>query len=94
MKIYIAGKITGDPTYKAKFSAAANTLSDQGHIALNPAILPPGLTQEEYMKICFAMIDAADIVAFLPDWIDSGGAMLEHTYAAYVGKRIKHLEDE
>ncbi len=94
MKIYIAGKISGDPNYEAKFKAEADNLEEQGHIVLNPATLPPGLTPEDYMKICFAMIDAAELVVFLPDWINSGGAMLEHTYCGYTGKRIEHIRED
>lgn len=37
MKIYIAGKITGEPNYKEKFDIAATSLEAQGHIVLNPA---------------------------------------------------------
>ncbi len=39
MKIYIAGKITGEPNYKEKFDIAATNLEEQGHIVLNPAEL-------------------------------------------------------
>lgn len=38
MKIYIAGKITGDRRYRAKFREAAKTLEAAGHVVLN---LPP-----------------------------------------------------
>lgn len=37
MKIYIAGKITGDPDYRAKFADAQRQIEAQGHIVLNPA---------------------------------------------------------
>ena len=36
--------------------------------------------------MCFAMIDAADCVVFLPDAEDSAGARLERAYCEYVGK--------
>ena len=68
MKIYIAGKITGDPGYRDKFAAAEIQLGWQGHTVLNPAELPSGMSREDYMRICFAMIDVADAVVFLPDW--------------------------
>lgn len=41
MKIYIAGKITGDPYYKAKFARAAADIADAGHTPINPAMQPP-----------------------------------------------------
>lgn len=85
MKVYIAGKITGDQGYQAKFRRAAG-LRMCGNIVLNPAELPEGMTAADYMRICFAMIDAADRVIFLPDAEDSAGARLERAYCEYIGK--------
>ena len=65
MKIYIAGKITGEPNYKEKFDIAATSLEEQGHIVLNPAELPKGMLPAEYMRICVAMIDTADAIYLL-----------------------------
>lgn len=97
MKIYIAGKITGEPNYKEKFDIAATSLEAQGHIVLNPAELPEGLRQADYMRICFAMIDTAHAVYLLKNWEDSRGATIERNYAAYTGKAVfteKEWEDE
>ena len=63
MKIYIAGKITGDRKYRAKFREAAN--------------LPAGLEEWDYMQITLAMLNAADLAVFLPDYQESAGAMIE-----------------
>ena len=52
VKIYIAGKITGDRKYRAKFRNAAKNLETLGHVVLNPATLPDGLEQVDYMRIC------------------------------------------
>ena len=87
MKIYIAGKITGDRGYKAKFGAAAKALEDAGHVVLNPAIMPAGLTDGDYMRISMAMLEAADVALFLPDHEESRGAMLEWQWCQYVGKQ-------
>lgn len=86
MKIYIAGKITGDKRYKAKFAAAAKNLQAAGHVVLNPATLPAGLEQADYMRICMAMLDTADQVTFLPDYQESAGAMVELDYCRRIGK--------
>ena len=87
MKIYIAGKITGDPEYREKFGRAAEELRGMGHIVLNPAELPEGMLPADYMRVCFAMIDVADAVCLLDDWSDSWGAILEEKYCEYIGKR-------
>lgn len=64
MKIYIAGKIAGDRRYRAKFREAAKAMEAAGHVVLNPATLPDGLTDGDYMRICMAMVDAADLAVF------------------------------
>ena len=86
MKIYIAGKIAGDKRYRAKFREAAKTLEAAGHVALNPATLPDGLEQADYMRICLAMLDTADLAVFLPDYQESKGAMVEWGYCQRIGK--------
>ena len=53
---------------------------------LNPAELPGGMSREDYMRICFAMIDVADAVVFLPDAPESAGARLEMAYCEYIEK--------
>lgn len=83
---YIAGKITGDPTYREKFARAQEVLEHRGYIVLNPAILPEGMKSRDYMRICMAMLDTADVAFFLPGWMDSKGAQLEKQYCAYVQK--------
>ena len=88
MKIYIAGKITGEPKYKEKFDIAATSLEEQGHIVLNPAELPEGMLPADYMRICFAMIDTADAIYLLKGWYSSSGASIERSYAMYTGKSI------
>lgn len=86
MKIYIAGKITGDPKYRERFREEAERLEGLGHIVLNPAELPEGMSKAEYMRICLAMIDCADSVFLLPGWQGSPGAQLELAYCRYIGK--------
>lgn len=92
VKVYIAGKITGDRNYREKFSCAQEDLEGQGFTVLNPAKLPEGLLPEDYMRICMAMMDSADIVAFLPDYEQSRGAQIEWAWCQYVGKQTMYLE--
>lgn len=86
MKIYIAGKIAGDRRYRAKFREAAKALEAADHVVLSPATLPDGLTDGDYMRICMAMVDAADLAVFLPDYQESRGAMVEWAYCQRIGK--------
>jgi hypothetical protein len=91
-KIYIAGKITGDPNYKAKFAEAENFYKKKGYTVLTPTWMPQGMRPADYMRICFAMIDTADVVAFLPGFRQSAGASLELSYCFYTEKAV-HLPE-
>ena len=91
MKVYIAGRITGDQRYREKFAEAEAALREVGHIPLNPAVLPEGMEKEDYMRICTAMLDSADAIGLLGDWTSSPGAQLEMHYADYVGKKKMDL---
>ena len=91
-KIYIAGKIAGAPKYKDLFAAEADKQREAGHIVLNPAELPEGMSRPGYMRICMAMIDAADKVIMLPNYQQSPGARLEREYCRYIGKPVECLE--
>lgn len=93
MKIYIAGKITGDKAYRAKFAAAEETLRAQGFTVINPAVLPEGMRPADYMRVCLAMVEIADEVVFLPDWQESQGAKLEMNFCKYIKKRIAFLPE-
>lgn len=93
MKVYIAGKITGDPNYRNKFLYAQMKLEQAGHTVLTPATMPDGMKPEDYMRICIAMIDTADVVCFLHDWDQSLGAMLEHNWCEYTRKKIATLTE-
>jgi len=92
--IYIGGSITDNPDFRASFSTAEAELTAAGYVALSPAWLPSGLDNAQYMRICFAMIDAADAVLFLPDAEESNGAKLEAFYCAYIHKPyVRSVED-
>ena len=92
MKVYIAGKITGldREVTNAKFDYAKQFLEQQGHEVLIPTVLPvlTSMSQENYMHICFAMIDVCDAVFMLSDWQQSIGARMELQYAADHRKEI------
>lgn len=94
MKVYIAGKITGDADYRAKFKRAEDRLKEEGYTVINPAVLTSGLDRADYGRICAAMLDSADAVAFLGDFGESQGAKLEFEYCKYAKKKIIHLHEE
>ena len=90
-KVYIAGRITGYEGYKEHFAREEERLEKIGHTVLNPAILPKGLTQEEYMRICIPMLNICEIVYMLEGWETSVGATIEYQLARQANKTI-HFE--
>lgn len=87
-KIYIAGKMTGDPNFKEKFARVESGLAACGWTVLNPAKNADSMTRAEYMRIDLNLIDMAEAVYFLADWKDSEGAKLERHYCEYIGKTM------
>lgn len=92
--VYLAGPITGVPNYWEAFERMDDYLSSMGWTVLSPARHPQGLTNADYMRIDFAMIDTADVVLFLPGWQNSPGAKLEKHYCEYIDKpHTEHVEN-
>ncbi|USR61585.1 DUF4406 domain-containing protein [Lelliottia amnigena] len=82
MKIYIAGPMTGLVEFnRPAFMFTAAKLTGRGHVALNPAVLPDGLTQAQYMDICLAMLRCAHAIYMLDGWEKSAGARAEKALA-------------
>lgn len=95
MIIYVAGKMSGLPDYnRPAFMKAEKALKSNGHIVINPAYHPDGLTHEQYMHICLPCIDVCDAIYLLDGWEDSRGAYREYLHAMELNKRIMWDEDK
>ena len=89
MKIYIAGPMTGLPHFnRPAFNQAALNLSFDKHVPLNPAILPDGLTEADYMAVGITMLQRADAIFLLTGWQFSAGARAEHALALKLGLEV------
>lgn len=86
MKVYIAGPMSGLVNCnRDKFNIMAELLTECGHVALNPAILPDGLSQADYMAVCISMLQRCDAILMLNGWQGSEGAKAEHALAKKLG---------
>lgn len=89
MKVYIAGPMTGLPHFnRPAFQQAAINLSFEKHVPLNPANLPDGLTEADYMAIGLTMLQRAEAIYLLTGWQFSAGARAEHALALKLGLEV------
>ena len=85
MKIYISGAISNTDDYMERFAKAEKELTEQGYSVVNPASvnaqLPEDTSYEEYMKMCFCMLDMCEAIFMLKGWSKSCGSNREYWYA-------------
>jgi hypothetical protein len=94
-KVYIAGPISGRPDFnRQSFNMAELQLISAGNVVLNPARLPHGLAENEYMAIALSMVQISDELYMLDGWQDSSGAKAEHALAHKLGKHIIYQKAE
>ena len=95
-QIYIAGKITGDADYKAKFMAAQERLQRDYGWNYWSIVNPVNECKEGWpwwrcMMRCLRLLAGCKVVAMLPDWTESRGARIEHRWAQMLGKDIIYI---
>lgn len=93
--IYLAGPISGPllPENRRRFydveaKVLAHWFGRVEKVILNPATLPLGLTEQDYMSIGMQMLFAADSIVMLEGWEQSAGARIEFDLAKKCGKRV------
>jgi hypothetical protein len=91
MRIYVAGKITGNPDYREQFAAATVKLRGEGHFVVNPAENPEQPSWEAYMTVGVSQLCGCDGIAMLDNWRSSKGAKRERWIARLLGKAIRYL---
>ena len=95
MKVYIAGKITGNIAYRQQFMAAETRLAEMGHSVMNPAWLYayPEFGYEDYIAVSKAMLERCDAILLLPSWDHSPGAKKERALAEKRGIAVFDCSD-
>ena len=94
MRIYISGQISNleKSDYMERFAKTEKELTEQGWSVVNPAKvnaqLPEDTRYEEYMKMCFCMLDMCEAIYMLKNWNKSCGANRELGYAIAKKKTV------
>ena len=87
--VFVSGAMTGLVNMNRKeFNKAQSYLEHYNHTVLNPAWFPDGLRHNDYLHMCFSMIDIADCIYVLRGSENSVGSKAEVTYAMNYGKGI------
>lgn len=90
-KLYISGAVTGTQDAEERFRKAEEKYTEAGYTVLNPqkmcATLPE-LRHEEYMRLCFVLLDMCGYFYQIPGWENSRGANQEYGYALAAGKQF------
>jgi len=92
-RIYIAGKVTGDPNYRAKFRSESERLHSLGYEPVNPSeIIAEDEPWKRAMKTALRAMLECDGVSLLPDWMNSKGARIEWRLATELGMDVRKTE--
>ena len=92
-KIYISGKITGiEDQAPAMFERAEAMLNENGYEAVNPMKLPHqhDKSWHSFMREDIKALCDCDEIYMLENWMDSKGAIIEHTMAIYLGIKVQY----
>lgn len=100
-KIYLSGPISANPKWQEDFKKAEETVAKfwQGEIISPRQIAEqlkndcPGevFSWQDYMRIDLLLLLTCDVIALLPGWENSKGAILEQQVAQALGLHEMHL---
>lgn len=97
MRVYLSGKITGNPNYKQDFQRVESLFDKDKHTIINPAglgeVLKGETRHEDFMDVCFHLLATCDHIVMIDGWEESRGANQEYGFARCEGMAI-YTEEE
>lgn len=96
MKIYISGKITGDPNFVEKFQKVEDLLISMNYEVINPVKLCQDIADnyKECMKRDIKILLECDSILMLNDWHLSSGSIVEFGIAKIIGLQIRFQSED
>ena len=92
-RIYISGKMSGDPDYVQKFLNAEYQLTKAEYKTMNPTrFISSSANWNRAMRVAIYLMMKCDGVALLPDWKQSKGAKIEERLARDIGMPVMPLD--
>ena len=92
MRLYLAGRIRGEPNYHANFARAAQKLRQDGYDVFNPAAAnQEGRSLGAIMAYLLPRVCECEAIAMQRGWWRSGGARIEWLLAKYLKLKIIYL---
>lgn len=93
-RVYIAGKVSGTKDYKERFKEAEKYLKGLGLETVNPVDHNFEWEYRDLVNRGLNLLMACDMIALLPDFEDSMGALAELAYAKAVKMPVMDLENK
>lgn len=102
MKVFIIGEmpnrmngtISVSPDEYDHYQRAALRLRADGQTIVSPMVLPDGLSNDDYVHLCYSLIDVSEAVLFLDGWEQSDNVRWIYRCACHTGKKILYEKEK
>lgn len=93
-RLYITGKMAGDPSALSKFMRYEFFYCKQNYDVHNRMLIcRQGWSWLHCMVACVWRMSKCQKVAFMPDWVESRAARMDMIVAVVLGKQIEMAEE-
>lgn len=86
--MFIVGPVSGFTDFNHPTFFAAEIVTS-GDIPLNPAVLPDGLSEADYLSIALTLLQCADAIYLHDGWLSTAETRAEYTLAEKLGLKVQ-----